>query len=119
MPREIIRLVTILTLITFAPQIIVTIFKWIFRSEITHLRHHNYRLEEIVQDYSSIETVQQITDRLKNLPELNKNRQERWDLSRIQVKTRILLRKIQIKIKEKEKQLEQYSQSKQEPSSKI
>ena len=119
MPREIIRFVTILTLMTFAPRIIATIFEWIFTNEIKYPKHHNYRLEEIVHDYSSLETVQQITDRLKNSPDFNKIRQEKWDLSRIQVKTRVLLRKMQRKIKEKQKQLEQYSQLKQEQSNKI
>ena len=72
-----------------------------------------------MHNYNLIDTVQQIVDRLKNLPNLNKIRQENWDLLRLQVKTRVLLRKIEIKIKENKKQLEQHSRPKQQQSNKI
>ena len=118
MPRSIIQVLTILTLVILAPRIVFTILKWTFTSEITHPKSHNYKLVEIKYDYKNSETVNQIDEKLKNLPNLNKIRQEKSELSIIQVKTRILLRKIQKKIKEKEKQLEQYSQSNHEESNK-
>ena len=118
MPRSIIQVLTILTLVILTPRIVLTILKLTSTSEVTYPKSHNYKLVEIKYDYRNSEKVNQIDEKLKNLPNFNKIRQEKSELLIIQVKTRILLRKIQKKIKEKEKQLEQYSQSNHEESNK-
>ena len=105
MPREIIQALIVLTLIAITPRIIVTIFDWIITNRAAHLRKHRYILEEILQDNTTIDTLKQINYRLENLPNLEKIKQENWELSQIQVKTKILLRKIEKRIKEKEKNI--------------
>ena len=119
MPREFIQALIILTLITLTPRIIVTISHLIIKNRAEHLRKHRYILEEILTDYRTIETVKEIIDRLENLPNLNKIRQEQWELSQTQLKTKILLTKIEKRIEEKEKILEQSFRPKRRQANKI
>ena len=106
MPRNIIQNLSRVTWLIITLRIIITIFR-INRNRNDNLRKQKYQLEEIVEDQETINKRQQFEDPFKIIANLDKIREENWELLQIKSRTKILLEKIERKIREKEKYFEQ------------
>ena len=106
MPRNIIQNLSLVTLLIITLRIIIAIFR-IKRINENNLRNQKYQLEEIVEDQETINRRQQFENPFNVIANLDKIREENWELSQIKLKTEILLEKIERNIREKEKYFEQ------------
>ena len=106
MPRNIIQNLSLFTWLIITLRIIITILR-INRIGNDNLRNQKYKLEEIVEDQETINKRQQFENPFKIIANLDKIREENWELLQIKLPTEILLEKIERKIREKEKYFEQ------------
>ena len=106
MPRNNIQTLSLVTWLIIALRIIIAIVRF-NRIKKDNLRNQKYQLEEIVEDQETINKRQQFEDPFKIVANLDKIREENWELSQIKLRTEILLEKIERKIREKEKYFEQ------------
>ena len=105
MPREIIQSLIIFILLIVTPRIIITIFDFLLQNRTANLQIQKYTLEEIVEDHKAVDIVKQIKEFLEKAPNLNKIREDNWELKQIKLKTEILLRKLAKRIQKRKKSL--------------
>ena len=114
-PKNIIQNLSLVTWLLITLRIIITIFR-INRIRNDNLRNQKYQLEEIVEDQETINRKQQFENPFNVIANLDKIREENWELSQIKLRTEILLEKIERKIREKEKYFEQTFHTKKRKS---
>ena len=119
MPRNIIQNLLIIVGLIIIFRIIIAIVQFNRRDQRKIQQNRKYTLEEIVENHETIEERQRIENFIKRIPNLDKIREENWELLQIRLKAEILLRKIKKKFEKTKNFLNNLFSTKRKSQTKI